>query len=229
MMTGDVSAWVSQRTLYIRGDNNSNNIEIRQVSASSFRITGREAYWMSWLSRDTTTINRQSSSQTFSGVFDDIDINMNGGSDGVRFYSMVLPDDLRFYGGSGNDVLWMNYVRNRDYNDVMSIDMGSGNDTVIMNSVTSRSSLSIYGGDGNDSVRLESMNVWGTADATSRLYVALGAGNDELRAEGISTAYVTYDGGGPGDTDTYYTASTRQTTRYRYYAFERIVNPYGFS
>lgn len=222
MMAGNVSAWVSQGTLYIRGDDASNGVIVRQVSSTTYTVTGTSGNYLLW---DSTRVNGSGSAQTFSGVYDDIDVSLNDGNDRIEFRGtsrsspIMLTDDLRITGGRGSDALYMENVRNRDPNDRMVVDMGQDNDSVAMYYVTSRDYLNIFTGDGNDSVNFVGQSGFG--DTGNSVLVSLGTGNDTMKISGsfwVST--ITMDG--ESGTDKIYTDRT-PTSRFRYSRFEQVI------
>lgn len=230
MMAGNVSAWVSGGTLYIRGDDASNGVIVRQVSSTTYTVAGTSGVNLDHL-WDSTRVNGSGRAQTFSGVYDDIDVSMNNGNDRIEFRGtsrsspMVLADDLRVTGGRGSDSVYMENVRNRDSNDRMVVDMGQDNDSVAMYYVTSRDYLNIFTGDGNDSVNF--VGVSGFGDRGNSVLVSLGTGNDTMKISGsfwVST--ITMDGA--SGTDKIYTDRT-PTSRFRYSRFEQVISTNTFS
>lgn len=228
MMAGNVTAWVARGTLYIRGDDASNGVIVRQVSSTTFTVTGTGGNGLLW---DSTRINGGTRTQTFTNVTDDLDINMNNGNDFVevsgssRAAPMVLPDDLRVTGGRGNDGLRIEFVRNRDWNDRMTVDMGDGSDWATLRYVTSRDYMNIYMGSGNDTVRVEQQSGFGNTG--NSMLVSLGTGDDTMRISGsFWVATITMDG--ESGNDTIYT-DRNPSSWFRYSRFERVISTLTFS
>ena len=229
MMAGNVSAWVAQGTLYIRGDDASNGVIVRQVSSRTFTITGTIG---NVFRGESTKINGSTRTQTFSGVTDDLDINMNNGDDYVfvsgksKASPMVLPDDLRVSGGRGGDGLHIEFVRNRDRDDRMTVDMGDGDDWANLRYVASRDFTKVYMGSGRDRVTIEQESGFANT-STDSIFVSLGTGDDTMRISGsFWVKTITMDG--ESGTDTIYT-DRNLSSWFRYSRFERVVSTNTFS
>lgn len=115
-MAGDVSAFISGSTLYINGDAEDNQIEISQLSDGSVQIQKAEefnpffptGYWTTsgfvYSNAYYTLVNGQHS-DTISGAFSHIRINMNAGDDSVDMDDVTVLWDTSVYLGAGSDTL----------------------------------------------------------------------------------------------------------------------------
>jgi large repetitive protein len=98
LMAGNVAVSVSHHSLVITGDKQDNDIQLAQVASGEYTVTGIQ-----------TTVNGNSSPQTFSGISGNVNINMNAGNDAVSIGSFAqaisLPGNLKINLGSGSDKL----------------------------------------------------------------------------------------------------------------------------
>jgi hypothetical protein len=78
MMAGDVSVSIAGGTLIVRGDAQANGIAITQLNADTYVVTGFNDAENAAV---RTTVNGELTSQTFSGVRNDINIDMGDGND----------------------------------------------------------------------------------------------------------------------------------------------------
>ncbi len=107
LMAGDVSVVVKNGTINITGDNKDDAIVIEQVGSGQYKIFGTTG--------GNTTINKQSTPQTFTGVTGDFNIDLKGGNDDVDFenvnfgQAVTLPRNLTIK-DVGNDVMNVNNV-----------------------------------------------------------------------------------------------------------------------
>jgi len=120
VLDGNVNAFLSGGTLHINSGSANNEITITQNAAQSFTISSRDG---------TTTINGQSSDQTFNGVRKDLDINLGGGADvvemdGSSFGAATVSNRLNINMGSGDDQVLLNHIHALG----LHINTGSGND-----------------------------------------------------------------------------------------------------
>jgi hypothetical protein len=197
MMAGNVWAAVNGGNLSITGDEASNGVEITQVGPTSFRVSGTP-------NAGATAVNGWFQPRTFTNVTGAIQVNLNGGNDVLRiggtseFTRNILPDDLNITTGTGNDVVNVQWLSNRDFNDRTRIDTGSGNDVVNLFKVVNRDFMNISTGSGSDSVVVSHVTVrtdlnidtGSENDAMvvqnavmNRLFARLGTGNDRATVQ----------------------------------------------
>ena len=105
LMTGNVSVAVQNHSLVVTGDNKDNAIEIYQVASGQYAIRNQDG---------TTTINHQSTPQTFSGVTGDFKIDLKGGNDVLNIdtasgglANITIPGNLNINLNNGNDVTYV--------------------------------------------------------------------------------------------------------------------------
>ncbi|HTQ38244.1 MAG TPA: hypothetical protein VMJ32_04415, partial [Pirellulales bacterium] len=138
---GNVTVALKNGSLTITGDNNSDAIEIEQVGAGQYKIFGTDGL---------TTINKQSTPQTFSGVTGDFNIDLKAGYDNVDFENatygqpVTLPGNLTMK-DVGNDVLNIN---NTNIQGNVSISGGSGSRVIYFFGSSSAGGFSLNLGSG---------------------------------------------------------------------------------
>jgi hypothetical protein len=104
LMSGDVTVAVKHGALVVTGDNSDNRIEITQVGDGQYQVANYSSIFYG-----DTSINGQSTPQTFSGVTGDFKINFKNGDNYVAIYpqpggSLTLPGNLRInFGSTGSD------------------------------------------------------------------------------------------------------------------------------
>jgi hypothetical protein len=99
LLAGDVTAEVVDGNLLLRGDQLSNQIELRAAADGTAAI---EIVGLPGEDGDLTTING-ASSYVFDGVTGDISASMRGGDDVIYIHDLDLPGDLNVRTGRGND------------------------------------------------------------------------------------------------------------------------------
>ena len=114
LMAGDVTAYVSDSTLYITGDIEANHIEISPLSGGGVEIQNTEVgdgrqligYYtrggMVYYNHFYTLING-AHSDTITTPFDSISISMGGGDDSLDIHDVNVPWDVTAHLGSGAD------------------------------------------------------------------------------------------------------------------------------
>lgn len=204
---GDVEAAVSNGTLTVKGDDESNSILISPLGAGSYQIDGT-----------ATTING-GAGFTANGVTGDVKITMNDGDDLVIIEDTNVepfPDDLVIRTGRGNDDVDMN-----DYGTVGDAKVSSddGNDSVIMQAGTIGGKLTVKTGSGTDTFSIESGTVNGRTTVstggdddgvfsnfaqtfTGRVTVRAGSGEDTVQLADTTTGDSTRINCGSGVADT---------------------------
>ena len=135
MMAGDVAVGVVNGDLMVTGDSQDNSISVYQISNGDWVVSGNSS------DGSLTKINgvvakiggHDYSFGVFSGVTDDVDIDLNGGDDNVQMYGQyggqpaVVPDDLRIKMDSGHDKVILHDLHVADDTYIRT---GSGNDLV---------------------------------------------------------------------------------------------------
>ena len=171
MLAGDVTASVSGGVLTITGDNVSNNIAISaganagEVVVSGATTTGTD--------EGNTLVNGQADAVTFTGVTDDIVVQMNEGFDKVVVTDLDIAGDFRATLGAGNDSLIFRSAAS------MSADLDlNGTAELTYGPVHIGGDVRVFGGFGNDR--------FVTADARidGDLEFFGGAGNDQVAVSG---------------------------------------------
>jgi VCBS repeat-containing protein len=185
-----VHAFVSHHNLHLDGDSSANQLTIEQSAAGSFTITSRDG---------TTTINGQAGPLTFSGVRNNVLINMAGGDDvadlaGTSSSELMIGGRLIADMGSGNDQLLMENVHIRG----MTINMGQGTDLLNIGSdgadsgVVSSKPTTIDMGSGDDDARIANSSFY-------RLLLNMSSGNDTTTIQSTSVHKRSVIDGGPGN------------------------------
>ncbi len=190
MLAGNVQAFVSGGTLFLRGDSDDNEITIEQSASRTFTVSSRDG---------STTINGESE-LTFTRVRKDVNIAMGSGDDVVELLGseddpLWVVNRLRVNTGNGDDQVLMSDVRALRLN----IDTGSGNDTVNIGDsgntggawVTKEST--IYTGGGDDTLDISNSTF-------NRVLVAdMGGGTDETSVQGSVFKKTSHLRGNSGD------------------------------
>lgn len=193
LMAGDVWASVVNGTLRVSGDNSSNGVIIEQVGYQTFKVAGS-------YQSGATRVNGSYAERYFQGVYDDIEVSLNGGNDSLRLGGTsestrdILPDDVRINMGDGDDYVRVQWLSNRDYNDNISINTGWGNDTVSAYKVVCRNNMTIDTAQNWDTVDLNYITVG------NRLNVYTGAGNDRFNLNQAIAYQVYAEMGSENDT-----------------------------
>ena len=183
LMAGDVRVTVSGGDLVITGDSAANSIEVRQVGIDRFEGRGV-----------STKINGQSNARTFPGVFDDVQVALNGGNDRVVIKGNI-PDDLLINAHAGNDYIKLERVVAED----VTINTGSGSDQVYVYDSQTKADLNINNnlqnsGD-HEYVIVSNTQVGTVFDGT--LNIDLHGGNDKVYISNVATDHLMaslYDG-----------------------------------
>lgn len=207
VLAGNVSVFVQGSVLFVLGDNRDNGVEIRQSGIDTYQVRGLHH------GGSATTINGSTGTRTFNAVGDDVFVSLSGGNDRVDVLGQsngqrsLIKGDLKVYGGSGNDFIYMNKVHT--WGNVL-VDTGSGKDTTSIDNAFIRghgdqSKKSGYGltiedhaykaGD-RDLVYVYNSNV-GYSTYKADLKIDLNAGNDQVYLYNTVTSYLnvkTYGG-----------------------------------
>lgn len=164
LLSGNVSATVSDGMLTIAGDRAANAIVLNQ--------TGLKPHQVRILGNSNTTINGQVGSVVMNGVKADVLIRLDNGADSISLRSMSFPQTLRISQG-GHDALSLSNIqvaRNlfvRNSSSLLSVN------TTITNTTVGKD-LEIVSGDGSQHMDIASLEVNGnTQIETGRRYDVL--------------------------------------------------------
>ena len=202
MLAGDVTVNVRGGDLVIRGDAAANQIQVsHSYFPSGYLITGTNG----------TTVNGQASFLA-TGANDDIRVNLKGGDD-VFVLSNSSPDDLKFVGSHGNDVLILGNVIVRGN---LKVSMGGGRDFIDIRDSTVVGSTRMRTSHGPSTINIAASQLRGDvrvtggsstdtfllAEATSsRSFSAkFKGGNDTVRLANNSLGFTKLNGGHGLDT-----------------------------
>jgi hypothetical protein len=122
LLAGDVFVSVKAGDLIIKGDNDDNEVVVRQVGDGEYEICGC----------DGTTIHFEGdtySKVTVTGVLDDILVDLKNGDNAFVLYDAFVPDDFIYKGGKHSDIVVLGLV---DVNDSAVMDTGKGDDAVLV-------------------------------------------------------------------------------------------------
>ena len=203
LLAGNVQAAVTGGgDLVIAGDNDGNLIRVTTLASGEFRVDGL----------DGTTVNGNSSTETFSGVTDDLRINLRNGQNFLLFDELSVPDLLSIRTGSGNDRITFNgdggfaqsiggdlnintgsgsdgiltilHVADISVGEDLTINTGSGSDSIFLRLIVTDGRVSINTGSGNDS--LSFIRDGGiSAINNGRVRIAMGDGSDVVNFLGV--------------------------------------------
>jgi hypothetical protein len=196
LMAGNVLAKVDGGDLLITGDGLSNGVKIMRVDASTYEVVGFPH------GGGDTRINGELSKR-FTGVTDDISVNLGGGNDDLQLHGhsaaapLTAPDAIVINMDAGNDSVFLNFVKSGGNVDVTS---GSGVDGLygvglaVGNNMFVRESTSPYYAGNHDIV-----NIYGGSRIGNQLNVKLNSGNDSLKVENTTARSLWAEGGAGND------------------------------
>ena len=166
---GNVTATVTDGMLFIRGDDQANQIQINRAGIGSVTIHS--------IGQGLTTVNGSTSSVSIGDISVGYDIRMGGGDDEVVIKN-VDRSALLIDGDGGNDTITVSSARIRGFTGLMG---GDGDD--IINVIGSRfdNRTELFGGQGDDRVTVD--NTWYSPNSI----VDGGAGNNILSQFGAMT------------------------------------------
>jgi hypothetical protein len=160
LLAGNVSAAVDGGgNLVIDGDAASNAIQLAQIGANTWKVTGL-----------ATTVN---GNHTFiaQGVTSSIGTFMSQGNNTVQFLGGNVAGGINFDGDQGNDVLLLS---NLTVSRVVDIEAGNGTNVITIDNCRIGDGLEILEGDNNDAVVVSRTNISGG------MLVELGNGTNAL-------------------------------------------------
>jgi hypothetical protein len=224
VMAGDVQVGLWANELVIKGDNNSNTVEVSEYAHRYYEVRGLNG----------TTINGRSAAYVFNPT-DRVNAYMNGGNDllvfGNKSNFRTSMESLYVDMGSGADqlglwgasvgfsgatvVMGAEWENDADFFDMgknvfagpnsphaqvwgnLNVRTGGGDDKVIFRDLCSTyGSVSLRTGGGADEVRIDSLRV------NKNFFADLGSGDDAINVVGLQTRGTqTIDGG--ADRDSY--------------------------
>ena len=159
MMAGDVSVRVTNGNLVVTGDNQDNEIYVFQTDDQSYTLFGENG----------TRINGLSG-MPFTGVTNDLRMNLRNGDNKLAILGMDAGDDVTIRTGRGNDTIILESVTIRSD---LRIRSSRGDDTIFLmeNVVHGATHVNMAGGD-DEFVSHKSTFVQSTVNT--------GSGNDEF-------------------------------------------------
>ena len=171
MLAGNVEVSVTGNgDLVINGDDLGNVINVSTLPNGDFRVQGF----------DGTTINEDSTIETFGGVTDDVRINLRAGDNRLFFDELDVPDLMSIRMGDGSDSVRFNGQGEiaQTIGGDLNINTGSGSDSILnilgKAFITVGDDLTINTGSGNDNIELAQIN---TQD---RVSINMGSGDDSV-------------------------------------------------
>lgn len=191
MLAGNVQVWVDGGTLFVRGDDFGNAVAIQQLDTNRYAVIGYDN------GAGHTRINGQNAPRAFSGVTNDINVDLRGGHDvfviGNKRPTLQLLSDEVSNGRAGaipaNPFAVNNNTVNNDFvvvNGNLIVRTGDGADGVAVQARAGRGDrhavIDVDTGNGNDRVTLQ------VASATDDVLVKTGHGNDRVRLNVVTAA-----------------------------------------
>ena len=168
LLTGNVTAEVSNFTLYINGDAEDNQIELSQQQGNAIRVQSTDS------KTGICTANGCKDEQSFSGPIRNIRISMYDGEDGVVVRDLTISTDFRVDLGAGADSLQMSDVTTGDDLYIWTSGGGTATNPDVVNlfdvqvgGTQLNNDLGIYGTDDLEQVTLAEVTV--EDDLTVRL------------------------------------------------------------
>ena len=167
LLAGDVEVRVTGGgDLRLDGDDESNQVSLLTLPNGDMTVVGN----------DGTTING-AASQTFSGVTDDVRVNLRDGNNLLLLDGTRIPDRLTVRTGDGSDVLFIN-PQDQDVviGGNVSINLGDGDNSLVSleGGVEVAGRMSVRMGDGIDDITLRSIAM------NDRVRINTGDGSDDV-------------------------------------------------
>jgi hypothetical protein len=146
LLAGNVTATVSGGDLVVNGDGHDNSVSVWQdTNSGNWIVSGNfSSGALTTVNGQTVFINgRAMSFAVFSGVSDDVRIDLNGGADRLEMYgnygNAVVPDDLEIDTDNGNDSVILHHL---GVGNDINLETGSDKDTVWLEHVNTSASVS---------------------------------------------------------------------------------------
>jgi hypothetical protein len=184
LMAGHVQARLVDRDLVIRGDDESNGIEIQRIDNHTVKVLG------STVGEASTSINGQKNGSARFEVVDDVICYLYGGADDrlsingiVQSQPATIRGDLLVYGGDGRDIISLKYV---SVLGDAKFSLDDGNDRLTLRYVYVADDLTIYGSDQaarND----KTIDIRGNNYVGGVTEITLGSGADFVQVTRFST------------------------------------------
>jgi hypothetical protein len=172
---GNVTATQKNGTLTIKGDNNSDGIEISQSANNQLIITGMQGNVVG-VSTNPTKVNGKTTPVVFNGVTGDVNITFGTGND------FLLVSNAPEYGTNLDSSAMLYLPRN------LSVNMGNGNNELTMGSVTVGGKMSVTCGSGDDQLGILTANIGSSAvnGGANDCTINLGGGNNTITLGWVS-------------------------------------------
>ena len=163
MLAGDIRVAHTDGTLFIRGDNADNQVEIVATQNGDVRVLGQNG----------TTINGRFTPlflRNIGGTLEGLRANLGRGNDTMFVQNANISGDSNAIGGSGDDSIGFFRV---DFAEDLFVQTGSGNDSVSFDDVEVNN-LRMLTLDGNDNIGIDESTING------RTFIATGNGRDSI-------------------------------------------------
>ncbi len=213
MLAGNVTAFVDDGDLIVRGNAANNGVAIHQTGAGEYVVSG-------FALNGATKVNGGSNPVVLSGVTGDVIVDLQAGDDvlvvgnnasarqalanqlsdgdagtlpaspedaddGVHANKTGITGDLIIQAGDGNDGVGLNV----DVDGATRVDLGIGSDELIARNSNFDGDVTLDAGAGNDIVTLANIR------AMNGIFANLGGGNDRLNATGVRAGGLAAYGG----------------------------------
>lgn len=153
LLAGEVLVHVSTGDLIVRGDDESNQLDITQLPDGRFRVTALA---------DTTLKTKTEAGLdmvTVDGVTDDVMIEMKAGGNTVTVHNATVPDELKMTGTTGADDFRISEV----VAGKATVSTSRGANAVYISASRIGRDLSVRGGSDDDRVEIVDLQVDGKA------------------------------------------------------------------
>jgi hypothetical protein len=223
MLAGNITAYVDGGTLFVRGDDAGNGVSIQQLDNNRYAVIGFD------VAGGATRVNGSASAKAFSGVVNDINIDLNGGDDSLVIANKATVNDslaaevsattpgtiTNPFTVNNNTVTdkWVRVPRN------LIVHTDDGHDGVGLQVQAGRPDfggvVNIHTHDGNDRVALQVVSAeddvlvntghgndrvrMGSVNAYDFVFANLGSGNDSLQSNYLRAGHSHMLGGDGND------------------------------
>lgn len=163
LLAGDVEVVLYQDYLYIRGDMESNQIQVRGTDNGTIEIAGDAG----------TTINGSDRFrlENVNNRIGGIRVNLAAGDDSIFIENIQVRDIIRVLGGQGGDSIGFYKV---NVEGDLRTSGGDGDDMISLDEVRIGRRLNLAAGQGADAIGIDRVDVGG------QTFVATGLGDDRL-------------------------------------------------